>query len=167
MSDNNVYSTPQSQLVDQVDDSEKPLASRWARLGASIIDSIIMMLVVMPVMYFTGGFDGVVEGVQPGFVYMFSMGILSFIVFFVINYRFLVANGQTIGKKVLEIKIVDLNGNVPVFQPQLLIRYAVYILPGQIPVVGTIFSFVNVLFIFTKEKRCIHDLVAKTKVVKC
>lgn len=167
MSDNNVYSTPQSQLVDQVDDSEKPLASRWARLGASIIDSIIMMFVVVPVMYFTGGFDGIMDGREPGFVYMFSMGILSFIVFFAINYRYLVANGQTIGKKVLEIKIVDLNGNVPVFQPHLVIRYAVYLLPGQIPVVGQFFSLVNVLFIFGKEKRCIHDLVAKTKVVQC
>lgn len=167
MSDNNVYSTPQSQLVDSTQPGEQILASRWARLGASIIDSIIMMIVVVPVMYFTGGFDGITSGVQPGFVYMFSMGIVSFIVFFAINYRFLIANGQTIGKKVLEIKIVDLDGNVPVFQPQLLIRYAVYVLPGQIPVVGTIFSLVNILFIFGKEKRCIHDLAAKTKVVKC
>jgi uncharacterized RDD family membrane protein YckC len=163
MSDNNVYSTPQSQLVNQVDDSEKPLASRWARLGASIIDSIIMMFVVIPAMYFTGGFDGIMEGREPGFVYMFSMGIVSFIVFFAINYRFLVSNG----KKVLEIKIVDLNGNVPQFQPQLLIRYAVYLLPGQIPMVGQLFSLINVLFIFSAEKRCIHDLVAKTKVVQC
>jgi uncharacterized RDD family membrane protein YckC len=167
MSDNNVYSTPQSQLVDQINDSERPLASRWARLGASIIDSIIMMLVVVPAMYFTGGFDGIMEGREPGFVYMFSMGIVSFIVFFAINYRSLIANGQTIGKKVLEIKIVDLNGSAPQFQPQLLIRYAVYLLPGQIPMVGQIFSLINVLFIFTKEKRCIHDLVAKTKVVQC
>lgn len=167
MSDNNVYSTPQSQLVDQVDDSEKPLASRWARLGASIIDSIIMMFVVVPVMYFTGGFDGMMEGREPGFVYMFGIGILSLVAYLVINYRFLVINGQTIGKKVLEIKIVDLNGNLPVFQPQLLIRYAVYLLPGQIPFVGQLFSLINVLFIFSAEKRCIHDLVAKTKVVKC
>ena len=167
MSDNNVYSTPQAQLVDQVDDSEKPLASRWARLGASIIDSIIIGVILGPVMYFTGGFDGFKDGVQPGFVYMLGMGILNFIVFFAINYRYLTANGQSIGKKVLEIKIVDLNGNVPVFQPQLLIRYAVFVLPGQIPVIGTIFSLVNVLFIFGKEKRCIHDLAAKTRVVKC
>lgn len=167
MSDNNVYSTPQSQLVEQVDDSEKPLASRWARLGASIIDSIIMMIVVVPVMYFTGGFDGVMEGRQPGLIYSLGIGVLGFIVFFVINYRFLIANGQTIGKKVLEIKIVDLNGNVPAFQPQLLIRYAVYMLPGQVPVVGQIFSIVNILFIFGKEKRCLHDLAAKTKVVQC
>lgn len=167
MSDNNVYSTPQSQLVDQVDDSEKPLASRWARLGASIIDSIIMMLVVVPVMYVTGGFDGMLEGREPGFVYMFGIGILSLVAYLVINYRFLVTNGQTVGKKVLEIKIVDLNGNLPLFQPQLLIRYAVYLLPGQIPFIGQLFSLINVLFIFSAEKRCIHDLVAKTKVVKC
>jgi uncharacterized RDD family membrane protein YckC len=167
MSDNNVYSTPQSQLVDQVDDSEKPLASRWARLGASIIDSIIMMVIVLPVMYFTGGFEGVMEGRQPSAGYTLVMGILGLIVFFVINYRFLVSNGQTVGKKVLEIKIVDLDGNVPTFQPQLLIRYAVYMLPAQIPFVGQVLNLINILFIFTKEKRCIHDLVAKTKVVQC
>lgn len=167
MNENNVYSTPQSQLVDQIDDSEKPLASRWARLGASIIDSVILMLIVVPVMYFTGGFDSIMEGREPGFVYMFAMGVLSLIVFFVINYRFLIGSGQTIGKKVFEIKIVDLNGNLPVFQPQLLIRYAVYSLPGQIPFVGSLFSLINILFIFTKDKRCIHDLIAKTKVVKC
>jgi len=167
MNENNVYSTPQSQLVDQVNDSEKPLASRWARLGASLIDSIIMMIVVLPAMYFTGGFEGIMEGREPGFVYTFSIGILSFIVFFAINYRFLVTTGQTIGKKALEIKIVDLNGNTPQFQPQLLIRYAVYLLPGQIPVAGQIFSVINVLFIFGAKKRCIHDLVAKTKVVQC
>lgn len=167
MSDNNVYSTPQSQLVDQVDDSEKPLASRWARLGASIIDSIILMIILVPVMYFTGGFDGMMTGAQPSFVYMFGIGILNFVVFFVINYRYLIASGQTIGKKVLEIKIVDLNGNVPAFQPTLLIRYAIFVFPGQIPFVGQLFSLINVLFIFTAEKRCIHDLVAKTKVVKC
>lgn len=167
MSDNNVYSTPQSQLVDQIDDSEKPLASRWARLGASLIDSIIIMVILLPVMYLTGGFDGIMEGRQPGFVYSLGMGVLGAVVFFVINYRSLITNGQTVGKKVLEIKIVDLNGNVPVFQPQLLTRYAVYFLPGQIPFVGQLFNLINILFIFTKEKRCIHDLIAKTKVVQC
>tara|TARA_R100000656_G_scaffold97110_1_gene70489 strand:- start:35 stop:538 length:504 start_codon:yes stop_codon:yes gene_type:complete len=167
MTDNNVYSTPQSQLVDQVDDSEKPLASRWARLGASLIDSIIMMIIVLPVMYLTGGFDGVMDGRQPGFVYSLAMGVLGVVIFFIINYRSLVTNGQTVGKKVLEIKIVDLNGNVPAFQSHLLVRYAVYFLPGQVPFVGQLFNLINILFIFTKEKRCIHDLVAKTKVVQC
>lgn len=167
MSDNNVYSTPQSQLVDQVAAVDAPLASRWARLGASLIDSIIMMIVLVPVMYLTGGFDGIMEGVKPGFVYSLGMGLLGFVVFFAVNYKFLVTSGQTVGKKVLEIKIVDLNGNVPLFQSQLLIRYAVYLLPGQIPVVGQFISIINILFIFGKEKRCIHDLIAKTKVVKC
>jgi len=167
MSDNNVYSTPQAELVDPTAVGAQPLASRWARLGAAIVDSIILLIVVMPLMYFTGGFDGVMEGRQPSTIYSLVMGLVSIIVFFVINYGFLVANGQTVGKKVLDIKIVDLDGNVPAFQPQLLKRYAVYFLPGQIPVVGQIFSIINVLFIFSKDKRCLHDLVAKTKVVKC
>ncbi len=167
MNDKNVYSTPQSQLVDQAQSEVKPLASRWARLGASIIDSIIVMIIVIPLMYLTGGFDGVMEGRQPEWTYSFMMGIVSLVIFFAINYTSLVANGQTLGKKVLEIKIVDLEGNVPSFKSHLLTRYAVYFLPGQLPVVGPLFSIVNILFIFGSEKRCLHDLAAKTRVVQC
>lgn len=167
MSDNNVYSTPQAELLDPSAVGEQPLASRWARLGAAIIDTIIMLIIVMPLMYFTGGFEGVMDGRQPSFIYSLVMGLVGIVIFFVINYRFLVANGQTIGKKVLEIKIVDLEGNVPPFQPQMLKRYAIYFLPGQVPMVGQVFSIINILFIFSKDKRCLHDLFAKTKVVKC
>jgi len=29
-----------------------------------------------------------------------------------------------------------------------------------------LFGLINVLFIFGQEKRCVHDMIAKTKVVK-
>lgn len=167
MSDNNVYSTPESQLIEPESGNANGLASRWARLGASIIDSIILMVIVLPIMYLTGGFDGVMEGHQPGLGYSLVMAVLGIVVFFVINYRLLITNGQTVGKKLLDIKIVDLNDRVPLFQQQILVRYAVYMLPAQVPFVGQIFNLINILFIFTKEKRCIHDLVAKTRVVNC
>lgn len=168
MSENNIYDTPQSQLVEQsASVGVTTLASRWARLGASLIDSLIIAVVTLPVMYFTGGFDGIMEGRQPGALYLLGMTVLGMIVYFAINYRSLIANGQTIGKKVLDIKIVDLNGNVPTFQWQLIVRYVVVAFPSQIPVVGPLFGLIDALFIFSKEKRCIHDLVAKTRVINC
>lgn len=162
--DNNVYNTPQSTLVTP-QTGELELASRWNRLFAAIIDTIIMLCVTIPLMFFTGGFDGISTGQQPGFIYTLGMSLISWIVFALINGKFLLANGQTIGKKAMEIRIVDLEGNVPVLNT-LLARYAVYFVPGLIPFAGGLFSLVNILFIFGEEKRCLHDQVAKTKVVK-
>lgn len=168
MGENNIYDTPQSQLVEQpISAGVVTLASRWARLGAMLIDSVIISVVTLPVVYFTGGFEGVLEGRQPATLYVLGIAVLGMIVYFAINYRFLIANGQTIGKKVLGIKIVDLSGNVPSFQWQLIVRYVVTAFPPQIPMVGQLLGLIDVLFIFSKEKRCVHDLIAKTRVVNC
>ena len=110
MSENNIYDTPKSELVDQSTSGDTlTLASRWARLGAAIIDGIIVALVTIPAMYFTGGFNGITSGRQPGVLYLLGITVLGMAVYFAINYRSLIANGQTIGKKMLDIKIVDLN----------------------------------------------------------
>jgi len=162
--DNDIYTAPQAELVDPSSENNA-LASRWKRLWASMLDGLIMSTVTMPVMYFTGGFDGISKGIEPSFEYSLMIAGLGIAVFIIINIKLLVNNGQTIGKKVLGIKIVDLEGNLPDLKKHLLKRYAVYFLPGQIPVGGQIFSMINILFIFGKEKRCIHDLVADTKVI--
>jgi len=162
----NIYETPKSDLaVDENKQGVKPLASRWKRLFASLLDSLIMMVVIVPIIYLTGGFDVLYQEVQPSLVYNLLIALAGVIVFFVINGTLLVQNGQTIGKKLLSIKIVNLNGQLPTFKRHLIKRYFVYLIPGQIPLVGQIFSIVNILFIFTKEKQCIHDLFAKTIVI--
>lgn len=48
----------------------------------------------------------------------------------------------------------------------ILMRYATIHAIGQIPILGAIFGFVNVLFIFIGDQRqCLHDKFAGTKVV--
>lgn len=163
MSDN-IYKTPESELVKESQDGYE-LASRMSRLGASILDGLTIACVTLPLMYFTGGFDGITTGVQPSFGYSLMIGIAGMIAFFVYNMRLLTRDGQTIGKRLLGIRIVDLDNNVPKLKPHLLVRYLTYFLPGQIPIVGQIFSLVNILFIFGKERRCLHDIFAGTRVI--
>ena len=56
--EDNIYKAPQADLkTPQADDNF--LASRWSRLAAAIIDGFIYMPIMLPLMYFTGGFDGV------------------------------------------------------------------------------------------------------------
>ena len=119
MSDN-IYAAPQADLTqtsnDDDDKDDVTLATRWSRLWSSLIDSLTIMAVSIPAMYFTGGFELIIEGIQPSFIYNISIAALSITVFFIINFKLLKNQGQTIGKKTLKIKIVDLNGNLPDFK---------------------------------------------------
>ena len=139
-------------------------ASRWKRLGASLIDSLIMVAVMLPLMFFTGGFDGFETGRASSTAYNIGLSLISIVVFMGINWKFLMQDGQTIGKKALDIKIVDMEENVP-DQISILKRYGLYFGLGQIPMAGPFLSIINILFIFGKERRCGHDYFAKTKVI--
>lgn len=181
--ENNVYAPPKANLVGETSEVQE-LASRWRRLWASVVDGIIMVVIVLPLMYVTGGFDQIAEGqstnvnynfldgmigVQGGSGGMYNLlvGLAGTIIFLLINGKMLLDYGQTIGKKVLGIKIVDLDGNLPTLKQHFIKRYLVYIIPGQIPVIGGVVSIINLLLIFRKDKRCGHDLVAGTQVVRC
>jgi len=142
-------------------------ASRGYRLGASFIDGLIMIAILIPIMYLTGGFDGHSEGVEPSFIYNLVMGLIGIAIFIAINFRLLTNSGQTIGKRVLGTKIVTLSGELPSVNDHLIKRYGVYLFLGQIPFVGPLLGLINVLMIFGKEKQCGHDMLAGTIVVNC
>ena len=140
------------------------LASRWSRLGAAIIDGLTMIPITLPLMYFTGGFDDISKGIEPSVSYFLALSIAGMAVFLLIHGKFLVRDGQTLGKKVLNIKIVTLAGR-HADVPTLAKRYGFSWLIPLIPVIGPIINMVNILFIFTKSKRCLHDHVGETKVI--
>lgn len=140
------------------------LANRWQRLWASLIDSLIMGAITLPLMYFTGGFDVITTGREPTLIYSLTIALAGIAFFVLINIKLLLSKGQTIGKKVLKIKIVDMEENLPTLN-HFLKRYGMYFGLGQIPIAGPFLSIINILFIFGKEKRCGHDYFAKTKVV--
>ncbi len=161
--ENNVYSAPNSDVA-IAESGEHELAGRWSRLGASIIDALTILPITIPLMYFTGGYDGLTDGVQPSFLYSLGIGLVGLIAFLIIHGYLLIKNGQTVGKKVLGIKIVTLENKLPQMS-NLIRRYGLYWLLPQIPMVGPYINLVNVLFVFTKSKRCLHDHLGGTKVV--
>lgn len=160
----NLYKAPESDIVNTEEISIN-LASRLSRLGASILDSIIMMIIFVPLMFLIVGLDGFTNESQSGLLFMVGFGLLSAVIFFLINFKFLKDSGQTIGKKALGIKIVDMNGVQAKMGEHLIKRYLAFFVPNQIPVIGGVYGFVNAVFIFRKDKRCIHDLIGGTQVV--
>ncbi|MGH1461130.1 MAG: RDD family protein [Neptuniibacter sp.] len=140
------------------------LASRWSRLWAALIDCLIAVATTIPLMSYLDVWALAFEGHIPIDVTI-KLAVLSWLLFFLIHGYFLKEKGQTVGKMILGIAIVTLDGHKPEFIPLVLKRYLPMMIIGYIPLIGQYLSITEVLFIFRKDKRCIHDLIAGTKVI--
>jgi uncharacterized RDD family membrane protein YckC len=90
--------------------------------------------------------------------------IYSAATFFAVNGYLLIKRGQTVGKMALGLKIATAYYTKPsLFSLTVIRTYAFWLLSYNqwLLLVG----LVDVLFIFRKDKRCIHDHVARTIVV--
>ncbi|EGQ9283836.1 RDD family protein [Vibrio vulnificus] len=153
--------------MEEIQDNPYLLASRWSRFGAAIIDSVVLGIVMLPLAYFTGGFDGLSEDppVEPSLSYQLVMALLGFSLYCVVNWKLLGQSGQTVGKKAMKIKVVNIDGSQAKVQDLVFKRYAFMVFISYIPLVGGILNLVNLIMIFGKQKRALHDKVAKTRVI--
>ncbi len=145
-------------------------ASRWLRLGAILVDSIIGCILMAPgfaVMMSAGIFS---HGGNPNTPLLLAgMGALGLALLILLGVQIylLTTRGQTMGKKLLGIKIVNFDDESnPGFVKAFLLRMFVNGVIGAIPIAGPIYSIVDICFIFRSDRRCLHDLLAGTKVVK-
>jgi uncharacterized RDD family membrane protein YckC len=165
--EHNPYQSPRAVVADYT--SRADLASRGARLGASLLDGIIMMAIIVPVMIFGGYFtaisDAMASGQSVSLLVQLMWGVLFVAIGLAIQVVPLKRSGQTWGKKVVGLKIVDMDGAQPGLGVLLGRRYLFAHGVGLIPFLGGLISTVNILFIFRGDKRCLHDLVAGTQVI--
>lgn len=147
-----------------------PLASRWHRLAASLLDSIITMAFIMPAQLFMGTFQReIARQSAGGSALAFNpenllWSALGFMFLVAINWK-LLSKGQTIGKLALKIRIDRVEGGPcergRIIFRRMLILNVIYLIPG----INFIFMLVDSLMIFRKDKRTLHDMIAGTKVV--
>lgn len=160
------YAPPVASLGDGRDlKSETVLARRLTRLAAAIVDSIIGMVFSLPLMFYLGVFEGFPqqEISQMTTVFLALGGFAAFLLL----HGYLLANyGQTIGKRLLKIRIVRPGGAHAEFNRLIMLRYLPLTLVSLIPFVGQILTMVDVLFIFREDRRCLHDRIADTVVVQ-
>jgi uncharacterized RDD family membrane protein YckC len=162
MANENPYAPPDSN-VEVTGSSE--LASRGARLGAAIIDTVIFMAVIFPAMYLTGFWEKSMGG-QQTIVDNLSMAGIGFVAFILLNAYLLTKRGQTIGKSLVKIRIVSVDDDRILSLGKVIsLRYAPIWIVQQIPVAGPLLGLIDPLFIFRSDRRCIHDLIAGTRVV--
>lgn len=147
--------------------SDLELASRGQRLAAVVIDgliagvvSIVLMTVLLPVI----GMDSL--WFETSLTATLLTTVVNIGIFLLINGKLLATSGQTIGKKVMGVKIVSMSGGILPLKDVIIRRYAPPVLIGILPIFGAIFCLADVLCIFRDDRRCIHDMIAGTKVVK-
>ncbi len=143
------------------------LASRLSRLVASFVDGLVMMVFALP-LYF------ILFTRYPGSIFDASdvfriawIGIPSLIFFVGINSYFWATRGQSIGKMALSIRIVEIDGPQATWGRIVGLRVLPMQLIGWIPILGGLISLVDILMIFRANRRCLHDEIARTKVVRC
>lgn len=147
-------------------------ADRALRLVAALIDGVVAMVLIVPLMFMGGFWEAAFEAGRSGGFGLMPLGttvmwaVIGFVLFVLIQGYPLQMTGQTWGKKLLSLKIVDLQGNKPSLADLLLKRYLPTHVIGQVPCVGLIYILVDSLMIFRADQRCLHDLIAGTRVVK-
>jgi uncharacterized RDD family membrane protein YckC len=169
MSTDNPYGTPSSDLLD-IDfggpgKERFSLAGRFTRLNAAMVDGIIGLVVAIPMLNLLGIWSYLANRQTPPLRLMLVASVIGFLGFVLIHGYLLKTKGQTVGKLLLGIQIVDRHGEVPAFFALLATRYLPVSLASLVPGIGSYVSLVDCLFIFRSDRRCIHDLIAGTRVV--
>jgi len=171
----NPYSPPTAgpSVVAAPDDAgQLILADRVTRLGARLLDGVLLLVTGIPALGFLfagAAYDRV--GTRPGAFggneLMVLGGLLSVLLLPLIGYQWylLAKRGQTLGKRWTGIKIVKLDGSAVNFVSGVVLRNWVVAALGAVPYAGTCVGLVDTLMIFNDERRCLHDLIAGTKVV--
>jgi uncharacterized RDD family membrane protein YckC len=149
---------------------DAPLAGRGTRLLAQLLDGLLGLLCMLPgiVLMLVGiALTEPGEGVSillPVALGLVGIGILGLLVY---QLRLLGREGQTWGKKQMKIRIVLYDtGEIPGLGRSLGLRIVVNNLIGNVPFLGALYALADPLFIFGEERRCLHDLLAGTKVVE-
>jgi len=148
-------------------DIKVDLASLSDRLAAAFVDGFIIGIPFMAALIAIFGFNGIKPMIENNrMLYFVIVTIIVQLFYLTVNGRLLYKYGQTIGKKYLEIKIVDLNNKLPVLSSSYGLRYFIPALFSFVPFIGRFLALIDILFIFRKDRRCIHDHIAGTKVIK-
>lgn len=141
-----------------------PLATLSQRLSAALIDGVPVAAIFFLTQSGLPDEDG-----NGGSTLKMVLGLTMMLALACYNLYLLAIRGQTIGKKLQHIRIVALEGDHhPGMFRVFWLRSFINGMIGSIPLFGAIpvYSMVDVLCIFGKERRCIHDYLAKTRVVQ-
>jgi uncharacterized RDD family membrane protein YckC len=164
MSEQNPYAPPEAD-VEVFTRTDNELASRWARFGGALVDGLIMAAIIWGAVFAFGFWERMAAGEQS-LQQTAILGLLGFGSFLLINGYLLATRGQTVGKVVAGTRIVSVSDGkiIPLWKIVFLRLLPIWVI-NYVPIIGSFFGLADSLFVFRKDRRCIHDWIAGTKVV--
>jgi uncharacterized RDD family membrane protein YckC len=186
----NPYSPPGSDFNAGVVASSQTveLAERGTRLWAVSIDGMLICIPLLPLMAIAVYFAVVAEAAAAratteaeAMPAVFGLGpegmlavlgvatlvcMLGALGIAIYQWVLISRTGQSLGKKWTGIRIELLDSRPVTFGTGVFLRNWVPKLIGAVPYLGALFQLVDCLYIFRGDRRCIHDHIAGTRVVR-
>ena len=143
------------------------LAGRGRRLFATLIDLVITPVVGVAIMLVTGILESA-EAYASTEQTITRLMLLAMSSYLVVNGWLLFSRSQSLGKSLLGIMIVDNNSGEPAsFWKLILLRlWALPLIYLSVIPFALIIPVLDQAFIFGESRRCLHDYLCSTKVVK-
>lgn len=166
-----IYDAPAE--VDEEFEVEAELADPGQRILAYLINQLITILLIVPfiligVMSAKKSSDNIILFAGIGGLLLLIYGIYQIVI--------MSKDGQSLGKKIMKIKVVNEEGENPGFVGTVLVREIAFnvilSILGLVPFVGSFiglivwFVMLVMLFSVSKDRRTFQDMLAKTYVVK-
>jgi uncharacterized RDD family membrane protein YckC len=173
----NNYAPPQSVVAD-ISSRDVPFekATRLSRLGAVLLDGLIFGIPFVPSYAMT---ISVMAHTRPspynylaiwstmaGSGLWFYAASLIDLVLIVITTVLVYRNAQTIGKKLVGIKVARTDGSRASLARIFWLRYLLNTLIMYVPFLGGLYALVDACMIFGEQRRCCHDYIADTIVIR-
>lgn len=155
----------------------RELGSLGRRLAAALVDGFLQWLCKLPVIFVFFEIFRLVaqnpddaqhpEKFTPLMMAAYAQMLPWLALLVITQIVLLCVRSQTIGKLLLGLQIVDIVNEEPGGPLRaFLLRAFIPSVIEMIPLLGFLFWVVDSCFIFREDRRCIHDLIAGTKVVR-
>ncbi len=155
MDSHNVYQAPESDLS-TIDGKDHEFAGFWIRVLASLIDTLLLMAVTVPILIAVYGKEYWSGSMSSGVLDL----MLSYVFPAVAVILFWVYKSATPGKMIFKLKVISLGDSEQLSVGQATGRYFAYFLATLPLCLGLIWVA------FDKRKQGWHDKLAGTAVVK-
>jgi len=162
------YAPPGAAVADVAPPVDQPpLATRWRRLGGSLIDGLLLGGAFVLVALLVGRNVFKPDPAQAAStIYLLGNVLIGIVVFLLLNGYLLATRGQTVAKLMLGMRIVRPDGGKASVSRVILLRYLLGYAVNIIPVAGGLYALVDDLLIFRQSRRCLHDQIADTIVIR-
>ncbi|CAA6810306.1 MAG: RDD family protein [uncultured Thiotrichaceae bacterium] len=155
--ENDLYKTPEAPLLRDDLPTEQLYAGFWRRFLATILDTVFILLITIPLTYLVYG-DAFLD--SEAFVMGGADVVINYLLPFILVIAFWIYKSATPGKMMMGIKIIDAETGGKPSTGQYIGRYFGYILSTIALLLGYFWV------IWDKKKQGWHDKLAKTLVVR-